>query len=130
MRVLYIQYRAQNINRAVKKNVDRSLSAWELMTPVLQLRNPRTQPQLFLGFFFSPLRRISAEWMYCYTKLATVWEYQNKLADTPNFERKVERRAQIFVARSRYCEVLSFRAYHSDASADEAVVLRINRNEL
>jgi hypothetical protein len=46
--------------------------------------------------------------MYCYTKLATVWEYQNKLADTPNFQRKVERRAQIFVARSRYCEVLSF----------------------
>jgi hypothetical protein len=45
---------------------------------------------------FSLLRRISAECIYCYTKLTTVWEYKKKLADTLNRQRKVERRTNIY----------------------------------
>jgi hypothetical protein len=85
------------------------LSSWVLMTPVLtQLRNPRTQPKWFLGFFLALKTYIC--WVdILLHKTATVCENKKKLADTPNCQRKVECRAQIFVSRIRYCEVIIVR---------------------
>jgi hypothetical protein len=79
------------------------------MTPVLINYVIRGHNQSGFLDSFSLLRRIFAEWIYCYTKLATVCEYKKKLAVTPNCQRKVERRAQIFVARIPYREVIVVR---------------------